>query len=78
MNYYAVRYGGTIRVSQKVKGPASACLDCFGICYDDMEVNNLGPRKSDIQSHKRFTEVIQDKARWKTIGDIRRKVHVGL
>jgi len=45
--YWAVRYGGVIRISDKVETAQEACRDTFGV--ENGSVLPLGPRKTEVR-----------------------------
>lgn len=51
-SYYAVRYGGHVRISAKVMSNRAACMDCYGTVDEGMEVKNLGSVVSRLRSDK--------------------------
>lgn len=63
-SYYAVKWGDTIRISGKVYTGKEACLECYGMVANNMEVKNLGTQKSVIQSDKQRRELLTSATGW--------------
>jgi rRNA maturation protein Nop10 len=63
-SYWAVKWGDAIRISGKVYTAKEACVECYGMVANNMEVKNLGSVKSVIQSDTQRKELLTSASGW--------------
>lgn len=66
--FYAVKWGNNIRISDKVDSVGEACRNTYGMISSNMEIIPLGGNKEMVR--KALRADLYKRTDWKTIGEL--------